>query len=146
LLNYGTFLVYADVELEAQDQVLDLIREEVGRLQESLDAEIVEQVKRKLLLQMVQGYESNSELADYYVASVFQFETNGRLIDQEARTEQVTLADLRQVARRYLSLDRAVVFRELPTLTYSQFYTGLVVIIVLIGVILVLVVHRRVGR
>ena len=146
LRDYGTFLVYADVDLEAQDRVLNLIRKEVGRLQVSLDTETVEQVKRKLLLQMVQGYESNSELADFYVATVFQYGTNGGLVDQEARIEQVTVADLRRVARRYLSLDRAVVFRELPTLTYSQFYTGLVVIIVMIGVILVLVVHRRVGR
>ncbi len=144
--DYGTFLVYADVDLEAQDRVLNMIRKEIERLQVLLDVEIVEQVKHNLLLRMIQGYESNSELADFYVTAVFQYETDGGLVDQEARVEQVTVADLRRVARRYLSLGRAGVFRELPTLPYRQFYTGLVVIIVLIGGVLVLVVHRRVGR
>jgi len=146
LRDYGAFLIYADVELESQDQVLDLMRQEIERLREPLDNETVELVKRKLLLQMVQGYESNSELADYYADSIFEYETNDGLVDQEARIEQVTADDLSRAARRYLSLDRAVVFRELPTLTYSQFYTGLVLIIFLVGAILVLIVHRRIGR
>ena len=146
LPDYGVFLIYADVELEAQDHVLDLMRQEIERLREPLDNETVELVKRKLLLQMVQGYESNSELADYYADSIFEYETNDGLVDQEARIEQVTADDLSRAARRYLSLDRAVVFRELPTLTYSQFYTGLVLIIFLVGAILVLIVHRRIGR
>jgi len=146
LRDYGVFLVYADVELETQDQVLGLLRQEIERLREPLDNKPVELAKRKLLLQMVQGHESNSELAGYYADSVFEYETSGGLVDQESRIEQVTAEDLHRVARQYLSLNRAVVFREAPTLTYSQFYTGLVVIIVLIGEILVLVVHRRVRR
>jgi predicted Zn-dependent peptidase len=146
LRDYGVFLVYADVELEAQDQVLDLLRQEIERLREPLDNETVELARRKLLLQMVQGHESNSELADYYADSVFEYETHGGLVDQESHIEQVTAEDLHRVARQYLSLDRAVIYRETPTLTYGQFYTGLVVIITLIGAILVLIVHRRVGR
>jgi len=138
--------VYADVELDLQEQVLGLLRQEIGRLREPLDTETVELAKRKLLLQMVQGHESNSELAGYYANSVFEYETSGGLVDQEARIEQVTAEDLHRIAQRYVSLDRAVVFREAPTLTYSQFYTGLVVMITLIGAILVLVVHRRVRR
>ena len=121
--DYGVFTVYADVELEAQDQVLGLIRKEIERLHMSLDPETVEQTKRKLLLQMVQGFESNSDLADYYVSSIFEYETNGGLIDQEARIEEVTADGLRRVATKYLPLNRAVVIREVPTLTYATFYT-----------------------
>ncbi len=132
LRDYGVMLVYADVELDAQDRVLDIMKREVERLQEPLDAETVEQVKRKILLQMVQGYESNSELADYYANSVFEYETSGGLVDQEARIEQVSVDDLHRVATRYLSLDRAVVFREVPTLTYGRFYTGIALLILLV--------------
>jgi predicted Zn-dependent peptidase len=143
LRDYGVMLVYADVELEAQDRVLNIMKKEIERLQEPLDTETVEQVKRKLLLQMVQGYESNSELADYYANSVFEYETSGGLVDQEARIEQVSVEDLHRVAKRYLSLDRAVVFREVPTLTYGRFYAGIALLVILLLAAAGFVLYRR---
>jgi predicted Zn-dependent peptidase len=143
LRDYGVLLVYADVELEAQDRVLDLMRQEIGRLQEPLDKETVGLAKRKLLLRMVQGYESNSELADYYADSVFEYAAGGGLVDQEARVEQVTAGDLHRVARQYLSPDRAVVYREVPTLTYSRFYTGLLLLVLVMAGGVALLFHRR---
>jgi predicted Zn-dependent peptidase len=95
---------------------------------------------------MVQGYESNSELADYYADSVFEYETGGSLVDQEARIEQVTAADLHRVATQYLPLDRAVVFREAPALTYSEFYLGLVLLVFVLVAVLAVVLHRRLRR
>ena len=128
LRDYGVYIAHADVELDRQDQALAMLRAEIAQLQVPLDEATVELAKRKLLLQMVQGYESNSELADYYADAVFEYETGGGLVDQEARIAQVTAADLHRVATRYLPLDRAVVFREVPTLTYSEFYLGLVLL------------------
>lgn len=146
LRDYGVFLAYADVELDMQDRALGLLRAEISRLQQPLDAATVELAKRKLLLRMAQGYESNSELADYYADSVFEYETDGGLVDQEARIEQVTAADLHRVATRYLPLDRAVVFREVPTLTYSEFYLGLVLLAFVLVVVLAMALHRRLRR
>ncbi len=147
LRDYGIFLIYADVELDAQSQVLELMRGEIGRLQIPLDAGTVEQAKRKVLLQMVQEYESNSELADYYASSVFEYETNGELVDQEARIEQVTAADVSRVARQYLALDRTIIIREVPTLTYTQFYTGLLLLaLIAIGAITLLLYRRAFYR
>jgi predicted Zn-dependent peptidase len=146
LRDYGVLMLYADVELTSQDRVLGLMRKEIERLQEPLDAGTVEQVKHKLLLQMVQGYESNSELADYYASSVFEYETNGGLVDQEARIEQVTADDLRRVALQYLSPDRAVVFREVPTLSYARFYTGLALFVFMAVVGIGYAIYRRYGR
>ena len=143
LRDYGVLVVYADVELKAQDQVLGLMQEEIERLQMPLDVETVEQVKHKLLLQMVQGYESNSELADYYAGSIFEYETNGGLVDQEARIEQVTVDDLHRVAKRYLGPGRAVVFREVPTLTHSQLYMGLIATLAMIVGGAGLLLHKR---
>jgi len=146
LRDYGVLVVHADVELKAQDRVLGLMQKEIERLQMPLDADTVEQVKRKLLLQMVQGYESNSELADYYAASVFEYETSGELVDQEARIEQVSVDDLHRVAMQYLSMDRAVVFREVPTLTYARFYTGLALLVFIAVVGIGYALYRRYGK
>ena len=146
LRDYGVLLAYADVELDMQDRALELLQAEIARLQQPLDAGAVELAKRKLLLRMVQGYESNSELADYYADSVFEYETGGSLVDQEARIEQVTAADLHRVATQYLPLDRAVVFREAPALTYSQFYLGLVLLVFVLVAVLAVVLHRRLRR
>jgi predicted Zn-dependent peptidase len=143
LRKYGVFLVYADVELEAQDRVLGLMQQEIERLQAPLDNDTVELAKRKLLLRMVQGYESNSELADYYADSVFEYEAGGGLVDRESHIEQVTAEDLHRVARQYLSPDRAVVYREVPTLTYSRFYTGLLVLVLVLAAGAALLLHRR---
>jgi predicted Zn-dependent peptidase len=134
--DYGVFTVYADVDLEKQDQVLGLMRKEIERLHMPLHAETVEQTKRKLLLQMVQGYETNSGVADYYVGSVFEYETNGGLVDEEARIEAVTVDDLHRVATKYLPLSRAVVVHEVPTLTYARFYTilSILAIAVVVGI------------
>jgi predicted Zn-dependent peptidase len=146
LRDYGVYLIYADVELDSQDRVLDLLKKEIERLQLPLDADTVELAKRKLLLQMVQGYESNNELADYYADSVFEYETNGGLVDQEARIEQVTVDDLHRVAKRYLAPERAVVFREVPALTYSQFYLGLIAMLAVTVALTGLFLHRHYTR
>ena len=146
LRDYGVFLAYADVELDRQDRVLELLQAEISRLQQPLDAATVELAKRKLLLRMVQGYESSSELADYYADAVFEYETGGSLVDREARIEQVTAADLHRVATQYLPLDRAVVFREAPALTWSEFYLGLVLLAFVLVAVLVVVLHRRLRR
>ena len=143
LREYGVMLVYADVELDAQDRVLDIMQREIERLQAALDPETVEQVKRKILLQMVQGYESNSELADYYAHSVSEYETSGGLLDHEARVEQVTADDLNRVATQYLSLDRAVVFRELPALSYSRFYMAMALLVLVVLAAISTVLYRR---
>ena len=69
---------------------------------------------------------------------------NGELVDQEARIEQVTARDVHRVAKQYLALDQTIIFREVPTLTYTQFYTGLLLLaLIAIGVI-ALLLHRRV--
>jgi predicted Zn-dependent peptidase len=146
LRDYGVLLAYADVELDSQARALRLMRSEIERLQRPLDEATVELAKRKLLLRMVQGYESNSELADYYADSVFEYEARGEPVDREARIERVTAADLHRVATRYLAPERAVVFRETPTLTYTQFYLVLVLLALVLAVIAGLLLHRRLRR
>jgi len=140
--DYGAFMVYAKVELGAQDEVLGLMREEIERLHIPLDTEIVEQTKRNLLLQIVQGFESNSEVADYYAGSVFEYESNGGLVDEEARIEAVTVDDLHRVATKYLPLSKSIVVHEVPTLTYVQFYTVLVLLALALAVGVVYVPYR----
>ena len=144
--DYGAFMVSAEVEMGTQDEVLGLMRKEIERLHMPLDAEIVEQTKRKLLLQMVQGYESNSDIADYYASSVFEYESNGGLVDEEARIEAVTVDDLHRVAAKYLPLSKAIVVHEVPTLTYAQFYTVLTLLVFVVVAGIGYVLYKRYGR
>ena len=143
LRDYGVYIAHADVELDRQDQALAMLRAEIAQLQVPLDEATVELAKRKLLLQMVQGYESNSELADYYADAVFEYETGGGLVDQEARIAGVTPGDLHRVATRYLRPEQAVEFREVPTLTYTQFYLALVLLAALAAGVVAVLLHRR---
>jgi len=144
--DYGAFMVYAEVETGTQDEVLGLMRKEIERLQMPLDAEIVEQTKRKILLQEVQGLDSNSDIADYYASSVFEYESNGGLVNEEARIEAVTVEDLHRVATEYLPLGKAIVVHEVPTLTYAQFYTLLTLLVFVVVAGIGYVLYKRYGR
>ena len=75
-----------------------------------------------------------SELADYYVNTVVEYEKNGELVDKEARIESVTVDDLHRVATKYLPLNRAIVVHEVPTLTYTQFYAALALLLLVLTV------------
>ena len=77
---------------------------------------------------------------------MFEYKTGDGLVDQEARIEAVTVADLHRVATQYLRPDLAVEFREVPTLTYANFYLALVLLALLAAVVLAVVLHRRLRR
>ena len=83
----------------------------------------------------MQGYESNVEMADYYVNSLHELKTDGKLINRESALVKVTSKDIQQVVNKYLTKERQVIAWSEPTLTYTQFYTGLGILITLaIGV------------
>jgi predicted Zn-dependent peptidase len=146
LANYGVFLIYADVDLDNMDAVLDLMHDEINKLAtDPPDDEEIVLTKRKLLLAMVQGHESNSDLADYYVGASDELLLNGKLDDREARIESVTPDDVQRVASLYLAPGKTVVYQEVPVITYGQLYTGLVMLILGGVVVIVLVIKRHVA-
>ena len=146
LENYGVFLINADVDLDNMDAVLDLMHDEINKLvTDPPDDEEIMQTKRKLLLAMVQGHESNSDIADYYVDASDELLLNGKLDDREARIESVTPDDVHRVASLYLAPGRTVVYQEAPTITFDQLYTGLVMLILGGVVVIILVIKRHVA-
>ena len=114
-----------------------------------MDNNLLQKAKMKILLQNVQGYESNSQFANYYASDYVHFREKGYFEDVEARIEAVTPADIARVARQYLSLEKGIVIVEKPTLTLTQFYLFLgllAVALIVVAFYLYARTHKRIIR
>jgi predicted Zn-dependent peptidase len=103
----------------------------------------------KILLQNVQGYESNAQFADYYASDYVYFKEKGYFEDIEAKIEAVTPGDISRVAGKYLALEKGVEIYETPTLTSTQFYvllSLLVVLLLTVVIYLYLKAHSRIRK
>jgi zinc protease len=133
LSKFGLFSIYADVNLDDVDEAMEIIETEIRKLvDEPMDSVLLEKSKMKILLQNVQGYESNAQFADYYASDYTYFKQKGYFEDVEAKIEAVTPDDIVRVAKKYLSLDKGVRIYETPTLTTTQFYVLMTLLVVLI--------------
>jgi len=139
----GVLLAYADTDMDTIDEVVNLIQDEIDLLvQQSIDDEELSLVKNKLLMAIVQGYESNAGMADYYLASLFELEKSGSLVRMEDEINNLTAADIHRVAREIFNEAPAIVFHDTPTMTYTQLAAGLGIF----GLVLVTFVVRRILR
>jgi predicted Zn-dependent peptidase len=142
--QFGLFGVYADVDIDDIEDALFLINREMKSLTEHyLSEELLEKSKLKILLRSVQGYESNSEFADYYSTQYVLFKKARSFENVEQKIESVTYDDIERVIKEYLSDDKAVTIYETPTLTYSQLYL-LLSLLLLIIIMTVFVSYIRV--
>ena len=149
LSKFGLFSVYADVDLDDIDEAMAIIRGEIESIvEQSINGELLERAKMKILLQNVQGYESNAQFADYYASDYVYFKEKGRFQDVEARIEAVTGEDIARVARQYLSLERGVEVYEIPTVTSTQFYvlmTGMILLLLSLVLHFYFKARKRIG-
>ncbi len=145
LSKFGLFSIYADVNLDDIDEAMKIIETEITKLvEERMDSELLEKSKMKILLQNVQGYESNAQFADYYASDYVYFKEKGYFQDIEAKIEAVTPDDIARVAKEYLSLDKGVRIYETPTLTTTQFYILLSMLAVsILSIVLYLYLKAR---
>lgn len=145
--EFGLFGVYADVNLDDIEDALSLIKNEMKVLTDhSLSDELLEKSKLKILLQSVQGYESNKEFADYYASQYVLFKKSRYFENTEKMIEAVTVSDIKRVVKEYLSDDKAVTIYETPSLTYTQLYlllSLLFVVTILLIIIFYLRAHKR---
>jgi predicted Zn-dependent peptidase len=150
LSKFGLLSIYADVDLDDIDEAMAIIKKEVTRLvEQSMDQDLLEKSKMKILLQNVQGYESNAQFADYYASDYVYFKEKGYFEDIEAKIEAVTPGDISRVAGKYLALDKGVEIYETPTMTSTQFYillSLLVVVVLTVLVYLYLKAHSRIRK
>jgi len=145
--QFGLFGVYADVNLDDIDDTLFLINKEMKQLSDhSINKELLDKAKLKILLQNVQGYESNTDIADYYVSEYVFFRKNRNFENIEEKIEAVTMKDINRVLKKYLSENLAVTIYETPTLTYSQFYILLTIVCIIIVLLFLLFYIRTRAR
>jgi predicted Zn-dependent peptidase len=131
--DYGAFAIAADVNLDKMETAKTLLEQEIENVRQGrMKSEEIEVAKRRILLDRVQGFESNSDIAVYYVTSRFQLDRTGKFASHEDSIAKVTLEDVQRVANKYLRADRQIIFRSTPTLTFTQFFVGLGVSIVAI--------------
>ena len=141
--HMGVWYAYADTDLDAIDEVARLIQNEIDLLvQQPINEEQLSLTKDKLLMSIVQGYESNAGIAEYYTASLHELEKSGELVRMEDEISSLTAADIQQVAAGIFEKTPAIVFHNKPTMTYTQLAIGLG----MFGLILVIFVARRVIR
>ncbi len=139
--DYGILYVSADTGLRKIDHVQELISGILERVvQAPPSAEEVERTKQKLLLQWVQGYETNRGLADFYVRGVHDLDRLGKFRNYEQDIERVSADDIVRVVKETLRNDRKVRIYGLPTLSYTCFYIiiGVTVFVVFLRMFIVL--------
>lgn len=130
--NWGVLLMIADVKIKDIDVAVNNIKEIMSKLKKpSTLNDYLEKIKTEILLSVVQGYERNADYSDYYVTSLFELKSLGKLVNYEDQIESATLDQLRAIATKYLDPNKAVIVISKPTLTYTQFYVliGLVIIV-----------------
>ena len=124
--DYGIFAAAADVNLDKVEQARVRLEEEVEKLKRGrIEAEQLKVTKERILWELAQSYESNSSVAGFYISSLPQLKTQGKLTNHEASIAKVTPEDIQRVANQYLRNDSRVIMRSTPTLTFTQFYIGL---------------------
>jgi predicted Zn-dependent peptidase len=131
--DYGAFGIATDVNLDTMETAKTLLEQEIENVRQGrMKSEEIEVAKQRILLDRVQGFESNSDIAAYYVTSRFQLEKTGKLVSHEDSISKVTSEDVQRVANKYLRADRQIIFWSTPTLTWTQFVVGLGIFVVAI--------------
>ena len=110
-----------------------------------MNNELLDKSKLKLLLQSVQGYESNAGFADYYASQYVLFRKDRFFENHEDKIEAVTTDHINHVVNRYLATDKAITMLSTPTLTYSQLYMilSLTAVVILLAIIAFYMRSRR---
>ncbi len=121
--DYGIFLIATDVNLDKIETAKALLEQQIENIKEGhIKAEDIEAAKQRILLERVQGYEANRDIAAYYVGSLPELKTNGKLSNHEDSIARITLNDVQRAAQKYLRADRQIAFVTTPTLTFTQFF------------------------
>jgi predicted Zn-dependent peptidase len=136
----GVWYIYADTGLDTITEVLGLIEAEINELVlKPIGEEQLSLMKDKLLMSIVQGYESNTEIADYYANSLHELEKFGSLIREEDEINALTAAEVQRVAKEIFGKSPPIVYHNTPTMTYTQLGIALGIL----GLVLLYFLTRR---
>jgi predicted Zn-dependent peptidase len=134
--RYGLFGFGGDVDINKIAPALKILMSETEALKNGdLEPDDLEKTKQKILLALAQGYEANSDIADYYVLHGHELKAQGKFINHADRIERVSIDDMREIVSRYFTDERSVIVKSRPTLTFTQLYILIGFIILTVGLI-----------
>jgi len=144
--DVGWFEVSAEVDGANADLTHRLIAAELDRIRErTVDVEELEQAREGLLLTYAQGLESNADVADYYVSSLFELDDSGRFVDEEEQLESLTPGAILDVGAKAFAAERTVSLRD-RRLYVTEIIAGSVLVAALAAVYLPWRLYRSRGR
>lgn len=148
--TFGIFLLSSDSEIEHVDTNLKLISQVIEKFKKGdLNENELKETKLKILLSAARGYETNSDFSKHYVQSDFEIKEHDALINYEDGIEKVTLEDIQRVSLKYFNADNRVIAVSSPTLTYTQFYSLILVMLTFVSILvwrIVLRIRRKRNR
>ena len=140
--DYGLFSLESDANISEIDEVVSSINEILETtIKQGVDEEGLNLVKNSFKLAFEQGYEKNLNFADYYTYVTDELREKGTIDNMEEKIEAVTVEDVNYVLNKYFDKKMAVVAIYKPFMTYTQFYS--VLVLVPLGVVGVVFVVRR---
>jgi len=134
--DYGAFVLETDSDVDDVDRNIELIKATITQFKDgNLDQSRLDTVKRKILLGVARGYESNSSFAGYYAMNAEELNRFGKYENYEDSIEKVSLQDIQNVTRAYFNDDNLVVTIVKPTFNYTQFYLLIFAVFVLLSLL-----------
>ncbi|MFK5948842.1 MAG: pitrilysin family protein [Methylococcales bacterium] len=134
--TFGIFLLATDSEIEHANTNITLISQIIEKFKKGdLNQDELNETKQKILLGAARGYETNQDFAEYYANNDYEIKELGALINYEVGVEKVTLADIQRVSLKYFNEDNRVIAITSPTLTYTQLYSLIIVMIAIISLL-----------
>ncbi len=141
--KYGTFQIYADAEIDNMRTITTLAMQAVDDLlaHPLSDAEL-SRIKRGALLNYVHAFQDNSTIADFYAGHWLNKLSLEGFERPELLIEAVDAQQIHEVAKKYLTPERAVISHDYPTLTHEQVY----IILILLGLLLIFYIRQLYTR
>lgn len=94
-VDVGLFWITAQVESENVAETQQLIEDEIDRIRDrDVDLDMLEKARAGLLFSYARSFESNAEIADYYVASLFELAAHGAFVDEEKRLKSLPVESI----------------------------------------------------
>lgn len=132
--DYGIFYAAADAGAGNSARVEELMNGIFEKLRTGkLDGRTVEQAKKKVLLQWAQECETNGEIAARFAEGSFSSGRQGGLLSYEREIQAVSSEDLDRSIARYFRPELRIGIRSMPTIGYSEFFTIIAGIVLLIA-------------
>ena len=135
--KFGFFLLTTDSEIDDVETSIKLIDQVVDKFKNgALDEKGLQETKLKILLNEARGAETNATFSNYYVDNAFELKRHGRFVSYVNEIEKVSLSDIQRVSKKYFHAGNRVIAVSSPTMTYTQFY---ILLLIMLGVVSVLV-------